>query len=56
MRVVEVRDDGIVVRDAKMSITGVVTSEELIVMPTRAMTEKDADYAVSFAVPSTPRA
>ncbi len=51
VRVVEVRDDGIVVRGAKMSITGVVTSEELIVMPTRAMTEKDADYAISFAVP-----
>nr|MDO8045087.1 4-hydroxyphenylacetate 3-hydroxylase family protein [Candidatus Baldrarchaeota archaeon] len=52
VHVVEKRDDGIIVRGAKVHITGVVHSHEIIVMPTRALTEKDKDYAVSFAVPT----
>jgi 4-hydroxybutyryl-CoA dehydratase/vinylacetyl-CoA-Delta-isomerase len=52
LRIVEKRADGIVVRGAKVHITGSVNSHEVIVMPTRAMTEKDKSYAVSFAVPS----
>lgn len=51
VRVVEKREDGIVVRGAKAHITGVVNSHEIIALPTRAMGEKDKDYAVSFAVP-----
>lgn len=51
VRVVEERDDGIIVRGAKANITGVALVDEVIVMPTRAMTEKDAPYAVAFAVP-----
>lgn len=52
VHVVEKRDDGIVVRGAKVHITGVVHSHEIIVMPTRTLTEKDKGYAVSFAVPT----
>jgi len=52
LRIVERRDDGIVVRGAKVHITGAVNSHEIIVMPTRTMREKDRDYAVSFAIPS----
>jgi 4-hydroxybutyryl-CoA dehydratase/vinylacetyl-CoA-Delta-isomerase len=52
LRIVEKREDGIVVRGAKVHITGSVNSHEVIVMPTRAMTEKDKSYAVSFSVPS----
>jgi 4-hydroxybutyryl-CoA dehydratase/vinylacetyl-CoA-Delta-isomerase len=52
LRIVEKRDDGIVVRGAKVHITGAVNSHEVIVMPTRTMTENDKSYAVSFAVPS----
>lgn len=52
LRIVDKRKDGIVVRGAKVHITGSVNSHEVIVMPTRAMTEKDKSYAVSFAVPS----
>jgi 4-hydroxybutyryl-CoA dehydratase/vinylacetyl-CoA-Delta-isomerase len=52
LRIVEERDDGIVVRGSKVHQTGAVNSHEVIVMPTRAMSEKDKDYAVSFAVPS----
>lgn len=51
VHVVEERSDGIVVRGAKANITGVAVVDEVIVMPTRAMTEKDADYAIAFAVP-----
>ncbi|MEM2136328.1 MAG: 4-hydroxyphenylacetate 3-hydroxylase N-terminal domain-containing protein, partial [Candidatus Jordarchaeaceae archaeon] len=49
LRIVERREDGIVVRGAKMHQTGAVNSHEVIVMPTRTMREDDKDYAVSFA-------
>jgi 4-hydroxybutyryl-CoA dehydratase/vinylacetyl-CoA-Delta-isomerase len=52
LRMVEKREDGIVVKGAKVHITGAINSHEIIVMPTRTMTEKDKSYAVSFAVPS----
>ncbi|CCC81745.1 4-hydroxyphenylacetate 3-hydroxylase family protein [Thermoproteus tenax] len=51
VHVVEERGDGIVVRGAKANITGVAVVDEVVVMPTRAMTEKDAEYAVAFAIP-----
>ena len=51
LRVVERREDGIVVRGAKAHQTGIINSHEVIVMPTIAMGEDDKDYAVSFAVP-----
>lgn len=52
LRIVERRDDGIVVRGAKAHQTGALNSHEHLVMPTIAMREADKDYAVSFAVPS----
>jgi 4-hydroxybutyryl-CoA dehydratase / vinylacetyl-CoA-Delta-isomerase len=52
LRVVERRDDGIVVRGAKAHQTGSLSSHEIIVIPTRAMSKADKDYAVSFAIPS----
>lgn len=52
LRIIEKRSDGIIVRGAKVHITGAVNSHEIIVMPTRAMSEKDKSYAVSFAIPS----
>jgi 4-hydroxybutyryl-CoA dehydratase / vinylacetyl-CoA-Delta-isomerase len=52
LRVVEKRDDGIVVRGAKAHQTGSLSSHEIIVLPTRAMGKADVDYAVSFAIPS----
>ncbi len=51
VRVVEERDDGIIVRGAKANITGIAIVDEVIVMPTRAMTERDRPYAISFAIP-----
>lgn len=52
LRIVEVRKDGIVVRGAKAHQTGAVNSHEHLIMPTQAMKEDDADYAVSFAIES----
>ena len=52
LRVVERRPDGIIVRGAKAHQTGAVFSHEIIAMPTLAMRPEDADYAVSFAIPS----
>ena len=52
LRIVETREDGIVVRGAKAHQTGAVNSHEHLIMPTIAMKEEDKDYAVAFAVPS----
>ncbi len=52
LHVVERREDGIIVRGAKAHQTGVINSQEVIVMPTIAMGPEDKDYAVSFAVPT----
>jgi 4-hydroxybutyryl-CoA dehydratase / vinylacetyl-CoA-Delta-isomerase len=51
LRIVERREDGIVVRGAKAHTSTSVTSNEMIVLPTRDMGPEDSDYAVSFAIP-----
>ena len=51
VRVVDRRQDGIVVRGAKAHTSVSTNANELIVLPTRAMGETDRDYAVSFAIP-----
>lgn len=51
LRIVEEKEDGIVVNGAKHEITMGAYADEVIVVPTRAMVEDDEDYAVSFAVP-----
>jgi 4-hydroxybutyryl-CoA dehydratase/vinylacetyl-CoA-Delta-isomerase len=52
LRVVDKNDRGIVVRGAKMHITGAAYCNEILAVPCRAMTEQDADYAVAFAIPA----
>ncbi|MGB6128574.1 MAG: 4-hydroxyphenylacetate 3-hydroxylase family protein [Psychrilyobacter sp.] len=52
LRVVEQREDGIIVRGAKAHQTGAVNSHEHLIMPTMAMGENDKEYAVSFSIPS----
>jgi len=52
LRVVEKREDGIVVEGAKCHITSSPISNELVVLPTRNMGAADSDYAVAFAVPA----
>lgn len=50
-RIVERRPDGIVVRGAKIHTSCTTNVNELIVLPTRAMSEADKDYALAFAIP-----
>jgi len=52
VRVVERRKDGIVVRGCKICIGIAPITEELIVVPTRALTKEEDDWAVSFAIPA----
>lgn len=52
VHITEVREDGIVVRGAKISITMAAYADELFVLPTRALREEDKDYAVAFALPA----
>ena len=51
VRIVERRPDGVVVRGAKVHTSCTTNVNEVIVLPTRAMAEADADYAVAFALP-----
>ena len=52
VRMVDKNSKGIVVRGAKMHITGAAYCNDIFVIPCRAMTEADADYAVAFAIPA----
>lgn len=52
LRVVERREDGVVVRGAKAHQTGICNSHEVLVMPTIAMRPEDKDYAIAFSVPT----
>ncbi|MFH1485033.1 MAG: 4-hydroxyphenylacetate 3-hydroxylase N-terminal domain-containing protein [Chloroflexota bacterium] len=51
LRVVEKRKDGIIVRGAKAHNSIGPHAEEIIVLPTRALTQEEGDWAVAFAVP-----
>ncbi len=51
VRIVAHREDGVVVRGAKLHQTGAVNSHEILIMPTMAMDEKSKDYAFVGAVP-----
>ncbi|MFW9970406.1 MAG: 4-hydroxyphenylacetate 3-hydroxylase family protein [Candidatus Odinarchaeota archaeon] len=51
VRVIETREDGIVVRGCKINITNTPYADEFIVVPCRYMGPEDKDYAVAFALP-----
>jgi 4-hydroxybutyryl-CoA dehydratase / vinylacetyl-CoA-Delta-isomerase len=51
VHVVDQNDEGIVVRGAKVHTSISANADEVIVLPTRAMSPDDSDYAVAFAVP-----
>lgn len=51
VRVVQRRPDGVVIRGAKLHMTGAVNSHEVLVMPTTALDESAGDYAIVCAVP-----
>jgi len=51
IHVVNRRNDGVVIRGAKLHMTGAVNSHEILVMPTVAMDERSKSYALVCAVP-----
>lgn len=51
VHVVNKDDVGIIIRGAKMHMTGMVNSEEMLIMPTVALKDDESDYAVACAVP-----
>ena len=51
VHVVDRRDDGIVVSGCKLHISEASVSDEILVVPTRALRPEDKDYAVAFAIP-----
>ncbi len=52
LRVIERKKDGIVVRGCKAHNSNAPFSDEIVVVPTRLMTEHDADWSVAFSVPA----
>ncbi|MFC2046921.1 4-hydroxyphenylacetate 3-hydroxylase C-terminal domain-containing protein [Chloroflexota bacterium] len=51
LKVIDKNKDGIVVRGAKINISGAYASEELVVLPQAAHFKGEEDYAVAFATP-----
>ncbi len=51
LRVVERREDGVVIRGAKAHQTGAINSHEHLIMPTVAMRPDEQDYAICCSVP-----
>jgi 4-hydroxybutyryl-CoA dehydratase / vinylacetyl-CoA-Delta-isomerase len=55
LRIVSRNADGIIVRGAKLHITGASLCHELVVLPTKGMKAEEADYAVAFSIPVNTR-
>ena len=51
VHVLDRRDDGLVIRGAKLHMTGAVNSHEILVMPTTALDERSKDFAIVCAIP-----
>lgn len=51
LKIVDKNDKGIVVRGAKINISGAFASHEIVVLPQAAHFEGEEDYAVAFAAP-----
>lgn len=52
VRIVESRDDGIVVRGAKQCITNTPYVDEIVAVPCRYLGPEDNEWAVAFAIPA----
>lgn len=55
LRVVDKNKDGIIVRGCKAHNSNAPFSDEIVVVPTRLMTEKDKDWSVAFSIPADTR-
>jgi len=52
VKIVEKKSDGIIVRGAKINISGAYVANEIVVLPQSAKRKDEGDYALSFAVPT----
>jgi 4-hydroxybutyryl-CoA dehydratase/vinylacetyl-CoA-Delta-isomerase len=52
VRVVQRREDGVVIRGAKLHNTGGINSHEILVLPGTGLNEEESDYAIACAVPA----
>lgn len=52
LKLVEKKSDGIVVRGAKVNISGAYAANELVVLPQSAKRKGEEDYALAFAIPT----
>jgi 4-hydroxybutyryl-CoA dehydratase/vinylacetyl-CoA-Delta-isomerase len=52
LKVVDKNKDGIIVRGAKINISGAFASHELVVLPQSAHSQQEEDYALAFATPA----
>lgn len=52
VRIVEKRGNGVIVRGAKNCITMTAYADEIIVIPTRAMTDREKQWSIAFAIPA----
>jgi 4-hydroxybutyryl-CoA dehydratase/vinylacetyl-CoA-Delta-isomerase len=52
VRMVEKKSDGIIVRGAKINISGAYVANELVVLPQSAKRKDEGDYALAFAIPT----
>lgn len=51
-RVVEQKNDGVVVRGCKVHISEASVADEILVVPTRALKPEEKDWAIAFAIPA----
>lgn len=51
LHIAKIRDDGIVVRGAKVMICGVAAANEIFIMPGTSYKEEEKYYAISFVIP-----
>jgi 4-hydroxybutyryl-CoA dehydratase / vinylacetyl-CoA-Delta-isomerase len=51
LRIVQIKQDGIVIRGAKLMICGTAASEEIFILPGSGYQETDKDFAVACVVP-----
>lgn len=51
VHIVERREDGVVVRGAKVHQTGMVNSHEMLILPTTNLEPEDKDYAIAGVIP-----
>ncbi len=52
LHVVERREDGVVVRGAKLHNTMAPYADEILAFPTRALKKNEKDYAIAFSIPA----